>query len=223
MKPELYLGNVRANCPDCGGAVTTFEAVRNGREFGRIQVDRIQRFNNQDFRFLGYSLMSCASCNRGGIAKIHWNIDLVQGELESFFPFSAEYFPLPKGVPKDLKAEFREAENCIAFGSLRGASALFRSTLEKVLKANGYTKGPLVAKIDEAAADGIITDARKRRAHDDIRVLGNDVLHDDWRIVTNDEVDESHHYSQRILEDFYDDRPTVEGILKVKNRITPTP
>jgi hypothetical protein len=107
----------------------------------------------------------------------------------------------------------------------RAASALFRSVLEKTLKANGYTKGTdpslrdLQKRIDAAAADGVITQARQKKAHDDIRALGNDVLHDDWRIVTDDEVEDSHRYTHRILEDLYDDRPTVLAILIAKNRM----
>jgi hypothetical protein len=77
----------------------------------------------------------------------------------------------------------------------------FRSALEKALKANGYMKGSLAARIDEAAGDGVITEARRKRAHEDVRVLGNDVLHDEWRSVTDDEVTAAH-YVQRILEDF---------------------
>ncbi len=118
-----------------------------------------------------------------------------------------------------MRAEFREAELCAASGAWRGASALLRSTLEKVLKANGYVKGSLESKIDEAAADGVITDARRKRAHDDIRVLGNDVLHDEWRQVKEEEVTAAHQYAQRILEDFYDDRASVEAILVAKKRI----
>jgi hypothetical protein len=96
---------------------------------------------------------------------------------------------------------------------------LLRSTLEKTLRANGYEKGSLADRIDQAAADGAITAARSRRAHDDIRVLGNDVLHDEWREVTQDEFDQAHHYAQRILEDFYDDRPTVQALLISRGRI----
>jgi hypothetical protein len=48
--------------------------------------------------------------------------------------------------------------------------------------------------------------------------LGNDVLHEDWREVTFDEYEEAHKYAQRILEDFYDDRATVEGRLTAKGR-----
>jgi hypothetical protein len=71
-------------------------------------------------------------------------------------------------------------------------------------------KGSLEGKIDEAASDGVITEARRKRAHDDIRVLGNDVLHDEWREVKEEEVSGAHQYIQRILEDFYDDRASVE-------------
>jgi Domain of unknown function (DUF4145) len=97
--------------------------------------------------------------------------------------------------------------------------------LEKTLKANGYTRTndpslrDLQKRIDAAAADGVISDARRKRAHEDIRSLGNDVLHDDWRDVIPEEVENAHRYTQRILEDLYDDRATVEALLIAKNRI----
>src|SRR4029077_3803219 len=130
--------------------------------------------------------------------------------------------PLPGAVPVDLQTEFREAEYCAACGANRAASALFRSVLQKTLKANGYTRTndpslrDLQKRIDAAAADGFITDARRKKAHDDIRALGNDVLHEEWRQVTRDEVEDAHKYTQRILEDLYDDRATVETILIAK-------
>jgi hypothetical protein len=52
-------------------------------------------------------------------------------------------------------------------------------------------------------------------------VLGNDVLHDEWRAVTEDEFEQAHHYAQRILEDFYDDRTSVEALLISKGRLKP--
>jgi hypothetical protein len=94
-----------------------------------------------------------------------------------------------------------------------------RSTLEKALKHSGYTKGPLAKLIDEAASDGAITAARSVRAHDEIRVLGNDVLHDDWRKITQEEFELSHRYTQRILEDLYDDRQSVLKLLASKGRV----
>jgi hypothetical protein len=95
---------------------------------------------------------------------------------------------------------------------------MFRSVLEKILKTDGYTKGNLRDKIDAAADDGVITQARKQKAHDEVRVLGNDVLHDEWREVSEAEVALAQHYMQRICEDFYDDRPEVEKILAAKGR-----
>ena len=80
------------------------------------------------------------------------------------------------------------------------------------------TPTTLAERIDKAAADGAITAARSRRAHENIGVLGNDVLHDEWREVTEAEFDQAHHYAQRILEDFYDDRPSVEALLIEKKR-----
>jgi hypothetical protein len=140
-----------------------------------------------------------------------------------------ETAPVPNAVPPDILKEFREAEKCASFGANRAASALFRSVLEKTLKANGYTKAndpslvDLYKRIDAAATDGVITAARQKKAHDDIRSLGNDVLHDDWFEVKDDEVEDAHRYAQRILEDLYDDRTIVENLLRQKNRLPAPP
>ena len=219
MKPVYAQGNVRAHCPDCRGAVTTFEFREAQREFGSVFVNASHQHAGRAYSRVLYILMRCAGCHRGGLAKIHDNGQVVEGALEVFYPISVENVGIPNSVPAGMRAEFREAELCAASGAWRGASALLRSTLEKVLKANGYVKGSLESKIDEAAADGVITDARRKRAHDDIRVLGNDVLHDEWRQVKEEEVTAAHQYAQRILEDFYDDRASVEAILVAKKRI----
>ncbi len=106
---------------------------------------------------------------------------------------------------------------------------MLRSTLEKTLKANGYTTSTdrtlrnLQNRIDAAATDGVITDARRKKAHEEVRVLGNDVLHDDWREVTSDDFEKAHHYVHRILEDFYDDPTTVQAILTEKRKPNPEP
>jgi hypothetical protein len=222
MKTKLNNnGSVTAPCPDCGGAVTTFEMK------GQILLNQGAQYKNTHYQRTGYLLNQCANCGRGGLAKIYDNGNMVGAVLDSFFPFPADMLNLPQSVPVELQNEFREAERCASFGANRGASALFRSTLEKTLKLNGYTKTndttlkDLQKRIDAAAADGIITDARRKRAHEDIRSLGNDVLHDDWREVTDDEVDSAHRYCQRILEDFYDDRPTVEALLVAKKKLPP--
>jgi len=49
-----------------------------------------------------------------------------------------------------------------------------------------------------------------------LSTYGNDILHDEWKEVTEEDFAIAYHYCQRIIEDFYDDRSTVENILKRK-------
>ena len=126
---------------------------------------------------------------------------------------------LPPGVPPGIAAEFREAERCRDNGCYRAAAGMFRSVLDKVMKDNGYKgAGSLEKQIDAAAADGVLTEVRRKQAHADIRVFGNDILHDEWRPITVEDVEPAHRYAQFILEDFYRDRETVLGILRTKTR-----
>jgi hypothetical protein len=219
VKPNLYPDyTVSAFCPTCQ-VVTHFSQVH-------LTIDnRPHPYDGRNYQRVFNVTLQCARCSRAALATIPDNGNPATAVLESFFPVSAEQATLPTGVPAEIQTEFREAESCAAHGANRAASALFRSVLEKTLKVNGYVKGndpsltDLQKRIDAAAADGVITDARRTRAHDEIRSLGNDVLHDDWREVRDDEVEDAHRYMQRILEDFYDDRVTVEKILKAKGKI----
>jgi hypothetical protein len=139
-----------------------------------------------------------------------------------FHPEAGEKYDLPMGVPAGIVSEFREAQRCLDSECTRAAAGMVRSVLDKVLRANGYKvkKGtPLEQQIDSAAVDGVITAARRRRAHDEIRVLGNDVLHDEWRSIDKEDVEAALHYAQRILEDFYDDRPSVLKQLRDAGKI----
>lgn len=52
-----------------------------------------------------------------------------------------------------------------------------------------------------------------------MRVLGNDVLHEEWKKITKEDAELSRHYCQRILEDFYDDRDSVLKLLHQANRL----
>ena len=223
MSAPVYAnGNVRARCPDCGGALTSFDHRGDGnREFGAIV--RMGPFEHEGagFERALYVLVRCAGCGRGGLATVVDNGRQVDGVLIDFHPTSVDRAKLPDGTPPGVIGEYREAELCASVGAWRGASALLRSALEKVLTANGYTKklGVLQARIDAAAADGAITAARSKRAHDDVRTLGNDILHDDWRAVTAEEYGTAHHYVLRVIEDLYDDRATVEQLLVENGRL----
>jgi hypothetical protein len=212
-------GDVVAYCPECE-ALTTFEHSHQGHEYQSIIVDKPHIYGEIRYIRILYRLLRCASCKRGGLAVIHDNGRVVDGVLSEFYPISVDNLTLPPNAPKDIVAEFREAELCAAVAANRASSALFRSVLEKTLKANGYVKGTLAGKIDEAAHDNVLTESRRKRAHNEIRVLGNDVLHDDWREVSSEDVQGARHYAQRILEDFYDDRTSVISILIQAGRIT---
>lgn len=220
MQPEVRQGSVVADCPDCGVA-TTFEHAFAGTTFGRYVASTFAVEGVTYNR--AWALLRCAQCHRGGLACLVYRGEPTEPttSLAQFYPQAVSRLPLPSGVPEGIEAEFREAEVCMGVEAHRAASALFRATLEKVLKANGYTDaGGLKARIETAAEDGVITAARRRRAQDEIRVLGNDVLHDQWRGVTAEEAEMAHHYAQRIIEDFYDERESVVALLVEKGRLS---
>jgi hypothetical protein len=220
MKPQPTNDySVRAQCPGCGGAISIFDYTKSGGEFGLVLIDKPHYYAARDFARIVWRLVRCSGCGCAGLAKFHDNGNGASAILESFHPRAVSIAPIPASVPDGVQREFREAELCASVEAWRGASALLRSTLEKALKANGYSKGSLQQKIDDAASDGVITAARKQKAHDDIRVLGNEVVHDDWREVDEGEVVSAIHYAQRVLEDLYDDRPSVEAVLKAKGRL----
>jgi hypothetical protein len=150
--------------------------------------------------------------------------DGVEELLWFYPPEPRERSNLPDSVPDGITNEFREAERCMEAGCFRAAGGLFRSVLDKTMRANGYKTNAakdLYKQIEAAAADGIITESRKKRAHDEIRSLGNDILHDEWMPVSEEDVEMAHHYAQRILEDFYDDRPSALNLLVAKGRMKP--
>lgn len=216
-------GNILARCPGCEGALSTFEWRSAHAQYGVVTTKIEHRYWHSasvDFR-----LFRCAGCGRGGLGAVAYgggNYPGAYRELYSFYPEVRDRLALPKGVPPGIAKEFREGEKCLDANCLRAAAGMFRSVLDKTLRANGYKdkKGTtLEQQIDAAADDGVITQARKRRAHDEVRVLGNDVLHDEWHEIPADEVEASRHYAQRVLEDFYDDRESVLKLLRAAGRV----
>ena len=220
MKPEFVAGNVRADCPDCG-VPTTFEFREPGErgEFGTIIINRTHSFENKQYTRILYKLMRCIVCNRPGVATLHTPAQYMQSALESFWPTGIPHERIPENVPVHIQKELREAELCMSVEAWRASAAMLRSTLEKILIANGYDDRKLYQKIESAGSDGVITSARRQRAQDIVRTLGNDGLHEEWREVTQDEVDAAHKYVARVIEDFYDDRDTVLIVLGEKGRI----
>lgn len=217
------LGNVTARCPGCAGALSSFEWRSASSEYGQVLI--VGATVDGSTRDVSYRAFRCAGCGRGGLGVVAYQsrVQYPGGfrTLLSFYPEVKERLALPPAVPEGIAAEFREGEACLDANCIRAAAGMFRSVLDKTLRANGYKVKPgtnLEQQIDAAGADGVITESRRLRAHDEIRVLGNDVLHDEWHPIPDADVMAARHYAQRILEDFYDDRPSVLALLKVKGR-----
>ncbi len=222
MKPEFAQGHVRGDCPDCG-APTTFEFRTGGSEFGSVIISTQFKYEGVQYSRVIYKLLRCSVCSRAGVAKVFANNDYVtMSALHWFWPTTRPLAKLPCGVPEGVINEYREAETCMSVEAWRGAAALLRSALEKTLKANGYNEKDLYKKIEAAGEDAVITSARRQRAQDLVRTLGNDVLHEEWRCVTQQEAEDAHHYVGRIIEDLYDDRTAVEKVLVAKGRLKKT-
>lgn len=228
MNAEFANGNIKAICPDCN-VRATFEYTRPDKgEYGR--VISFYRAHARGKQFRVHQLVRCNTCSRPGIASVIatppsgavTNNDYLTGAFYSFWPAAVPRISLPSGVPDGVVNEFREAETCMSCSANRGAVALLRSAIEKVLLFNGFNEKSLYEKIEKAGEAGVITAARRQKAHDFVRTLGNDVLHEDWRDVSADEVAAAHHYVGRVIEDLYDDRPTVEKVLiSIKRLQTP--
>jgi hypothetical protein len=207
-------GAAIAPCPGCNGAVSRFLPSTGPNKAAAYVEVGLTSYRTR------YWLLECAGCGRGALAEVSVNPNPGYGDtLQDFYPFSPEFANVPSAVPPDLRNELQEAEVAASVRAYRAATALLRSTLEKTLKANGYSKGTLEAKIDAAEQDHVITAARKRQVHEDVRRLGNDVVHDDWRLVTVLEYEQAHQYVEWLLEDFYADRPTVQAELVAANRL----
>jgi hypothetical protein len=56
-------------CPDCGGAVTTFEFREAQREFGTVIVNGQHQYDKRGYARVLYVLMRCAGCHRGGLSR----------------------------------------------------------------------------------------------------------------------------------------------------------
>ncbi|MET1478997.1 MULTISPECIES: DUF4145 domain-containing protein [Burkholderia] len=176
-------GQLIALCPTCDGALSSYLTADDRRgEHGQIHR-AIDEYTSQVYR-----LVRCSNCGSGALATFLSFRNDPGMELLDFYPEAGgTQQPLPKAVPEGIAREFREGESCANAGCYRAAAAMFRSVLDKALRASGYKikKGtPLEQQIDLAAADGVITAARKKRAHEEIRTLGNYVLHETWRVVS---------------------------------------
>jgi hypothetical protein len=147
------------------------------------------------------------------------------GHVQELYPAQVETMELPDGLPAGIVSEFREAERCAHVDGRRAAVALLRSALEKILIENGYTKkkdGDLMSRINKAADERLITDARSAGLNDTVRSLANDILHDPWKAVSLEEYIQARKYVHRVIEDLYDQREKVVQKLTDLKRLLGT-
>ncbi len=218
-------GTVVARCPGCEGAKSTFEWRHDGNDLGAITKrvgDRFWRECRLDFR-----LFRCAGCGMGALGVVKYAGGLhypgLYSRLLRFVPEAKTYLPLPHSAPKEIVAEFREAERCMEINCVRAAAGMFRSVLAKIMRANGYEtprEKHLFKQIDGAAKDGVITLARKKRLRTDFQGIGGDTSADETCEFTEHEVQMARQSCQRIIEDFYDDRESVLKLLRDAGRTT---
>lgn len=163
--------------------------------------------------------MKCTGCERGGLALIESYMggraqDELKPRILDWTPSNPYRLDLPAATEPNILKEFREAERCASIAAYRGACALLRSALEKSLKHFGLGRSGqnLSQRIERAVSLGAITRALGQRAHEEIRILGNDVVHDEWREISEGEWTVAHKYCQRVLEALFDD-PVLTGTV----------
>ena len=237
QKPELRDNQeMRAYCPECN-SICTFhakDAGNGGKDYSSFstripEAEKIEAGkdnNGREYDHILYHCHKCGGCGRGGLSVSYTSQNNLR-KLKEFFPSVVTHEKLPENTPEDIVKEFREAETCLGNNCNRAASAMIRSTLEKILKANGYENTNsdgfdnmgLQKKIEEAVKDGVLMIARGERAKNDIKVLGDEVVHREWREISDEEVFKALEYTLWIIRDFYDGRDTIERVLKQKNRI----
>lgn len=214
-------GRVRARCPDCDARLV-FVPVDSHQYGISYYVLKMHSSPGSGLTwYVRHQLYRCNKCSRGAYGEIafHEGARWFEGALETFVPTDLPSVDVADGVPTNVLAELQEAGVCASVGAFRAGSALLRSALEKALIENGYRNGKLFHKIETAATDGVITQSRKTRAQVGVRVLGNDILHDEYREVSEEEFLDSQRYVLKILEDLYDDREPVVEVLREKGRL----
>lgn len=219
MNVNLNENSVNGYCGNCE-QTSTFEFNTGGNRLNHLSIaldDPFQPFSSKIYQFC-----KCVNCGAGGLAFGHGRDSRIIA-LKDFFPTSYNFYPIPKDVPKGIGEEFREAERCSGIQAWRAGAAMLRSTLEKTLRDHGYTEWALSENLKNVGDDGVIPIPLREKAKTIVKFLGDNVMHKEWRAVTEDEFEEAHHYTQRILEAFYDDTEEVKKVIKNAGRAIAEP
>lgn len=149
-------------CPQCGVAKPLINLIGNPDKHFKDSWDRTY------YHFTGV----CSKCRRHVLFYGHGDPER-EIEVEKTFPsFTKVAEELPPMAAKFLKqaVDSKHAPD--------GALMLSASSIDAMLKAIGYSKGTLYARIDEAKSKRDITDAMAEWAHS-IRLSANEPRHAD--------------------------------------------
>lgn len=120
-------------------------------------------------------LALCNSCRRESV--------FVDGRL--LYPVQSGAPAPTKDMPEDVISDFEEARQILPV-SPRGAAALLRLIVQKLLPHLGATKSEINAGIGELVASGTIN-VQLQQALDSVRVIGNESVHPGTMDIKDDE------------------------------------
>ena len=154
-------------CPHCRIANPLLNAIH------RFDTDSSSRNNAR--RWVVYACSTCGSAVLGASKAVSSTSGpgLVNGLIIDVIP---KQQLVDKDIPAKAAAFLRQAVDSLHSPS--GAIMLCASSVDAMLKEKGYKTGTLNARIDKAAANGVITKEMAQWAHD-IRLDANDERHAD--------------------------------------------
>lgn len=186
--------NIRCNmdCPHCGTRAAFFAGQ------GYFYYDIITMGDYRHFHQI-YALYRCSICCNGVAALCGFvskdnnprtNINIVFGTDET--PILASYpdekeESAPKFVPENVERFYLQGLSSLGSSSWDAAGSMFRKTLDTATKAinTSLTERRLVDRIDKLFDSGGLTKQLQEWAHE-IRMDGNDAVHDDDPFTEND-------------------------------------
>lgn len=148
-------------------------------------------------------------------------IEDAANELE-WFPISVAAPAFPD-VPDHVARCATEAYQTASIGASMAAILMARTTIEATAKFKGITRGQLIKKIDQMAADDLIRPALKRAAHA-VRILGNDMAHGDVEEQpTAEDVEDTLKLMTMILSEVFEAEALTDSILSRRKKSTAPP
>ena len=166
--PKLSIFLEMDSCPHCGKSHPTLE--RAGGEF-------LTTKNHKGLNDRWWGIYMCKSC--GGVVTASAPRIPPSSNQPHGHPIGEIYPSTPTisdSIPEKAREYLRQAQNSLH--AYAGAIMLCASAVDAMLKEKGYTKDSLYKRIDQAAADHLITDAMAQWAHE-IRLDANEQRHAD--------------------------------------------